>query len=37
MKSAFDWLRDVLPVIVAAAVVSACQTVNTTAYGCGRH
>ncbi|HOY00174.1 MAG TPA: M48 family metallopeptidase [Zoogloea sp.] len=33
MKSAFDWLRDVLPVIVAAAVVSACQTVNTTHTG----
>ncbi|WP_374500594.1 M48 family metallopeptidase [Zoogloea sp.] len=33
MKSAFEWLRDVLPVIVAAAVVSACQTVNTTHTG----
>ena len=33
MKSGFKWMRDVVPVVAAAAVVSACQTVNTTHTG----
>ncbi|WP_398306772.1 M48 family metallopeptidase [Zoogloea sp.] len=33
MSSGFSWMRGMAPVIMATAVVSACQTVNTTHTG----
>jgi len=33
MSTGFNWMRDAAPMIVTAALVSACQTVNTTHTG----